>query len=169
MGEIEVLLHQHNSHAAAATEQGDDTLDVFDGRGLDAFGRFVKKQKPRTHDQGAGYGELLLLTAREIAAPPPQHGEQDGKQFENLIRQSARGARQAGKTGTKVLLDREQRKYLAALRNDGNAGPRPGGGGQPGDVPTGERDAAGLDRIEPRDGAQQAGFPSKRLMRANDL
>ena len=42
--EVEVLLHQHDGQAEPIAQQGERLRDLFDDRGLDAFGRLVEQQ-----------------------------------------------------------------------------------------------------------------------------
>ncbi len=81
-------------------------------------------QQLRPRHQGAADGELLLLAARKVAAAPAQHLLQH--------RETARRHRpvccacraSAGaEAGLQILLDREQREDLAALRHEADAAP----------------------------------------------
>lgn len=51
----------------------DHVANLFDYRGLNAFGRFIEDQQLRTARQGATYRQLLLLSAREIASASMLH------------------------------------------------------------------------------------------------
>ncbi len=123
--EIEILLDQHDRHLAKAAQVGDRAADVLDDRGLDALGRLIEQQQARPRHQRAADGKLLLLAAGEVAAAPAQHVAQHRKQREHVIRHAAVGALERRKAGLEILLHRQQRKDLAALRHIGDAAPRP--------------------------------------------
>ncbi len=88
----------------------------------------------RPHHQRAADRELLLLAAGEVAAAPPQHAVQHREQREHVVRDVAVVARERREAGLEVLLDRQQRKDLAALRHIGDAAPRALVGLERGDV-----------------------------------
>src|SRR5215510_8183857 len=50
---IEILLDQHDGHFAKPPQISDGAADILDDRRLDAFRRFVKQKKLRTHHQRA--------------------------------------------------------------------------------------------------------------------
>ena len=54
------------------------TAPISDDRRLDAFGRFVEDQQARPAGQGAANGQLLLLPARQVAAPALLHCSSTG-------------------------------------------------------------------------------------------
>src|SRR3954454_16677646 len=97
--EVEILLDEQNGQPAALAQQANDPRDFLDDARLDALGRLVEHKQARPRDQRAGDRKLLLLSARQIAAAPPQHRPQHRKHFENLIRQPALAARQHGEPG----------------------------------------------------------------------
>ncbi len=69
-------------------------------------------------------GELLLLAAGKIAAAPRQHLLQHRKKLEHMRRRALRSARFSGaKPDSRILLHRQQRKHLRALRNECDARP----------------------------------------------
>ena len=76
------------------------------------------------HDQRPADRQLLLLAAGEVAAPAAQHGLEDREQLEDVVGNAALAARQRAEAGLQVLLDRQQREDLAALRHDGDAAAR---------------------------------------------
>ena len=82
--EIEVLLDQHDCHSAL-DEFVEHDADLLDDVGLDAFGWLVEKKHLRLADEGAGEGELLLLSAGQVAAHAFGHGREDGEQFVNFL------------------------------------------------------------------------------------
>ena len=96
--------------------------DVLDDRGLDALGRLVEHEQLRPGHQRPGDGELLLLAAREVAAAPPQHVVEHGKEREDLVVDDALVARARREAGHQVFAHGEQRKNLAALRHIAEAG-----------------------------------------------
>ena len=105
--------------------------------------------------QRAGDGELLLLTARKIAAGPvPQvaQGREQGDRFIHGV-----GAVQPMCPGgdTQVLGHGEVGEDLAPLRHDGEARPRPPVGRHVGDVGLAEDDAATAHRNQAGKTAQQ--------------
>src|SRR5574343_786018 len=72
-GEVVVLLDQHDGHVAAVGQHADDAADVLDDAGLDALGGLVQDQQLGARGQRPGDGQLLLLTAGEVAAAAVQH------------------------------------------------------------------------------------------------
>src|SRR5690606_23867218 len=103
-------------------------------------------------------GELLLLTARQVAAAPTQHVAQHREQLEDLVGYGAPGPRQRREASAQILLDGQAGEYLAALRHVGEteAGPpvrrhRAEGGPFPADAALG-------DGMQAEDGAQQRGL-----------
>jgi hypothetical protein len=77
--ELEILLDEHNGHLAALPQVGDRPSDLFDDRRLNALCRLIEQEQPRSCDQRAADRELLLLSPRQIAAPPPQMLPSAGK------------------------------------------------------------------------------------------
>ncbi|MDT4866896.1 hypothetical protein FQZ97_1017790 [compost metagenome] len=100
---------------------------------------------------------MLLLPAREVAAPPPEHLLQDREQLEQLGR-DRRAALFGGQPHLQVFLDREAAKNLAALRHETHAQPGPLVGCGLGDRDAVERDAAALDGHQPHERFQQRGL-----------
>ena len=87
-GEVEILLDQHDRHAALLAEVVDGAADILDDRGLDTLGRLVQHQQPGSGDQRPRDRELLLLATREVSAAPAQHGLQHGEEVEEFYRQA---------------------------------------------------------------------------------
>src|SRR5215218_10236765 len=156
--EIEILLDQDDGHLAALAQIGDGAADVLDDRGLDAFGRLVEDEELRAHDERAADGELLLLAAREVAAAPAQHLGKHREEREHVVRNGVPGPRQRRKAGAQVLLDREQRKNLAALRHERDAPPRALEGGERRHVLAVPEDAAAGRALLTDDRAHQRGL-----------
>ena len=87
--EWELLLDQKHSEAFFFVEPEDDVADFVDDIGLDAFGGLVEDQQLRLKDERPAYGELLLLSAGEVAAAAVQHLLEHGKQIEDALRNFA--------------------------------------------------------------------------------
>ena len=125
VGEVEILLDQQDRHVAALAQEDDGAADVLDDRGLDAFGRLVEHQELGPHGERAADRELLLLAARQVAAAPAQHRLQHREELEHLVRDLLAGRGwQRREAGLEVLLHRQQREDLAALRHQRHAAPR---------------------------------------------
>ena len=105
-------------------EPGDGAADVLDDRGLDALGRLVEDEQLRPRDQRPGDGELLLLAAGEVAAAAPEHVRQHREEVEDVGGDRPVGALERREPGLEVLLDRQQREDVAALRHVADAEPR---------------------------------------------
>src|SRR5437588_6365462 len=123
-GKVEILFDQHDRQIAEAAQIGNRAADILDDRGLDAFGRLVEQQQFRPHHQRAADRQLLLLAAGEIAAAPAQHRIQHRKQREYVVGNVAVLALERAEAGLEIFLHRQQRKDLAALRHEDDAGPR---------------------------------------------
>ncbi len=80
------------------------------------------------------------------------------EQLEDLVGDETQLAADRREAGLEVLLHRQQREDLAALRNIGDAAPGAGMRRQPGDVAVLPEDAAARDRLVPDDRAQQRGL-----------
>src|SRR5690606_25683893 len=126
-------------------EQADDALYVLDDRRLDALGRLVEDEQPGAGRERASDRELLLLAAREVAAPPAQHGVQDREELEQLVRDAA-GAAAGREAHAQVLLDGEPGEDLASLRHVADAHRHPALGRQAADALAVEPDLAGTGR-----------------------
>src|SRR5258706_4575457 len=116
--EPEHLLRHHYREVAFGLQAIERLGDVLDDRRLDAFGRLVEDQHFRVRHQRAGDGELLLLSAGQIAALAVAHLVQYRKSIvdelgNDLVRHVLH-ARQD------VLLDSEIGKNHAALRHIGH-------------------------------------------------
>src|SRR5437899_7888073 len=68
--EAQHLLADDDAEIADAADIAQQAGDVPDDRGLDALGRLVKQQHLRIAREGACDRELLLLSARQVAATP---------------------------------------------------------------------------------------------------
>src|SRR3954470_20008205 len=120
-GKVEILFDQHDGDVAEIAQVGDRAADVLDDRGLDALGRLVEQQQLWPHHQRPADRELLLLAAGQIATAPAEHGLQHRKQREHVIRNVPVLALERAEAGLEILLDRQQRKDLAALRHEADA------------------------------------------------
>ena len=88
-----------------------------------AVGRLFEDEQFRARHQSAGYGQLLLLAAGEIAATTAQHRLEHGKQLEQLCRNVPVGGPERRKAGFQVFLYRQKRENPATLRHMGDARP----------------------------------------------
>src|SRR5579863_1142606 len=156
--EVEILLHEKDRHVAARREVADDALDLLDDRRLDALGRLVEDEEAGFRDQSPRDRELLLLTAREIAAAPLQHVAQHREERENLVGDAALARRQRREARLQVLPYRETRKNFASLRHQRDAAPRTLMRLERGDVGAFPGNAAGADRLQADQSAEQAGL-----------
>ena len=102
-------------------ERADHALDVLDDRRLDAFGRLVEDQQLRLRRQRAADRELLLLAARQVAAAPVRASASAPGTARTDRAGIARAARLRGEAHAQVLLDRQAREDLAALRHVADA------------------------------------------------
>src|SRR5450755_3452098 len=114
-GEGQLLLDQQ--HGDPFVDQSDDDLaDLVNDVGLNPLGGLVEDQQLRIERQRAPHRQLLLLPAGEIPAPAPQHLLEHREQREHALRDLAVGTL-ATASDEQVLLDRQEREELAALRN----------------------------------------------------
>ena len=125
--ERQLLLDQQHRDARVAIEPQDDVADLVHDVRLNAFGRLVQNQQRRLEHERAADRELLLLSAREIAAAPAQHLLQHRKQVEDLRRNRTPAAGARREADAQVLLDRQLRKDLASLGHVADAEPRAAG------------------------------------------
>ncbi|MCY1239417.1 hypothetical protein D9M72_522100 [compost metagenome] len=100
---------------------------------------------------------MLLLPARKVAASSVDHLLEHGEQLEQL-RRNGRAAALVGQAHAQVLLDREPREDLAALRDEADAGPGPVVRRGLVDRLAFEFDAAALDGHEAHERLQQRGL-----------
>src|SRR3954466_1114173 len=153
-GELDVLLHEQDGHPAALQE-AQHALDVlYDGR-LDPFGGLIEEEQRGPSDQSADDGELLLLAAGEISAPPVAHGGERGEEREQLVEGGALAAASGRLADRDVLRDRQPGKDLAPLRDVADAAPRPLVRREPGHVLVLEPDGPGTDGQHPHDAPEQ--------------
>src|SRR4030095_10421404 len=89
--------------------------DVLDDRRLDSLRRLVEHEQLRAHREAPADRELLLLSARKIAATTVQHLAQHREHFEDTFG-NWRVRRSRGESQSKILEDGKARKNLAALR-----------------------------------------------------
>ena len=128
--EVEVLLDKYDRHPAI-DELSQDDADLLDHVWLDTLRGFIKKQHLGVADEGAGDGQLLLLSAGQIAAHALGHGFEHREEFENFF-----GNGSAATVGTRlqadlqIFGDRELRENLPPLGNQRDAFARPAIGGK---------------------------------------
>src|SRR5437667_9882156 len=116
--------------------------------------RLVEDEQARVRHEGAPDREHLLLAARERAAEDALTLGELGKEVEDLLDRPRVGAAAAVRGGRhEVLVHREVRKDLAALRHEADPDLRDAVGRQPVDRPAQETDLAGLQPYDPHDGA----------------
>src|SRR5262249_13381271 len=154
-GKLEILLDQHDRHLALIAQIGDGAPDVLYDGGLNALGRLVQHDQLGLHYQGAGDRQLLLLAAPEVAAAPPEHRLEPREQLKRLGGEGAPRSRQAGIAGLEVLLNREQRENLAALRDIADPAPCALVGTHVRDVVAVKKDRSGTDGLVADDRAQE--------------
>src|SRR4029077_4049712 len=157
-GKVEILFDQDDGDVAKAAKIGDRAADIFDDRGLDAFGRLVEQQQVLAHHTRAADRELLLLAAGEIAAAAREHRLQYREEREHVLGDIAVLALERTKAGLEVFLDGEQWKNLPPLRHQTDAAPRPFIGPEGCDVGALQRDRSAGNRILPDHRAQQTGL-----------
>jgi hypothetical protein len=155
-GEAQDLLGHDDGEAARVADRLQRPAHLADDRGLDALGGLVEEQDLRAAGERPRDGELLLLPAREVAAAPSLHLQQDREHVVEILRHLAgAGDRQAG---LDVLLHRHGREDHAALRHVGEALGDPGMALEPGHVRALDLDRPGLDRHEAHQGLHQGGL-----------
>src|SRR6056297_3050581 len=154
--ELEVLLDEDDRHFPLVPQIIYDTRNIFDDRGLNAFGRLIQNQQGRACNESPPDRQLLLLTTGEIPASTVQHILQYGKELADFIRHEALARTGRRIASFEILLHREQRKNFAPLRYQGDAFARTLMLRHLRDVHIRPVDSPGADRLLPRDGAQQA-------------
>src|SRR6266545_2643673 len=140
-GERHVLFHQQDRHAVAV-EHVDDLADLRHHARHQAFRRLVQEDDLGREHHGAGYGEHLLLAAREGAAGLVASLGQYREVLVDLVEQRPlRLLRHAAtvETGPEVLHDGEEAEDPAVLRHIADTEPRQPMGRHP-------RDRASLER-----------------------
>jgi len=156
-GEVVILLHQENGHFPRFRQTADGPLDVLDDGGLDTFRRLIQNQELGPHGQGPTDGQLLLLTAGEVAATPVQHLFQDREHGENPLWDFA-VARAGGQAHEQVFFHRQARENFPALGHVADACLGPLMGGQGSDVPFPEGNAPGFGGQQAHEAFEQGGF-----------
>lgn len=106
--------------------QGVDFLDfaeglcnILDDRWLNTLGGFVEKQGLGFGEEGSSDGELLLLSAGEVAGLALAHIKENGKECVNFVQ--IRIGRRRGGAGKEVFENGHVRKNHSALWNEGEA------------------------------------------------
>src|SRR6266540_1076952 len=156
--ERELLLDQQHGYALLG-EAHDDVADLGNDVGLDTLGGLVQDQQLGVERQRAPHRQLLLLPARQVAAAPAEHVLERREQIEHPLRDLARGrAAPAEPPDAQVLLHRQRREDLAALRHEPNPGPRARLGRLAGEVRAVELDLARRRGQEAHDHLEQRGL-----------
>jgi len=86
-----------------------------------AFGGLIQDQQAWLQHQRAADGELLLLSAGQVAAAPAQHFLQHRKQLEDLLWNVPELALACRQADAQILFHRELRKDLPTLWNIADA------------------------------------------------
>ncbi len=81
----ETLLDDQDREAKLLVELVEHVPDLRDDVGLNPFGRLVEDQELGVERERATHRQLLLLTAREIAASPLHHVLEHGKELEDAL------------------------------------------------------------------------------------
>ena len=141
---LEILLDQQNGHLPLLPQVDDGAADVLDDRRLDALGRLVE------HQQAAGGSPAPGRSPVAAAGRRTDH-RRAGAAWSRAPGNSSKTSSwtpplapfQQRKAGLQVLLDREQRKDLAALRHEGDAAACALVRGKPADILAVPDDTAG--------------------------
>src|SRR3954471_11478809 len=118
------LLLDHQHRHTLFMQMRDDVADLRHDVRLDALRRLVEDQQLRIQRQRAPHRQLLLLSARQIAPAPAEHGLQHRKQRQHFFWQVALA--QGEPPDHQVLLHGERREDLAALWDKADTGTRAG-------------------------------------------
>ena len=128
--EIEILLDDHDRQMQLVDELVQGVADLVDDARLNPFGRLVEQEDFRSADKGPGDGQLLLLTAREVAPHAAGHPFEHGEEGIDLFGNRARTVGPRFQADPQVFLDGELRKDFASLRHQGDACSAPADGPQ---------------------------------------
>src|SRR5665213_3918542 len=82
--EVEIQLDKHDRHPAI-DQFSQHHANLLDDVRLDSFGRLIQKKYFGLADQRACEGELLLLSAGQVAAHAFGHGLENGEQFVDFL------------------------------------------------------------------------------------
>src|SRR5258708_862009 len=115
--ERQLLLDQQHGKPLFLVQLQNDVADFVNDIGLNPFGRLVKNQQLRFEHEGAADRELLLLSARKVAATAVQHLLQHGKQIEDTTWNRTWAIRARAQTHTQIFLHCQLRKNFAPLRH----------------------------------------------------
>src|SRR5580700_5864942 len=80
--EGKLLLDQKHGQSFFLIQSQNNVANLVDNIWLDPFGRLIENQQLRLENKRPANRELLLLTARKVAATPLQHLLQHRKQVE---------------------------------------------------------------------------------------
>ena len=87
--ETDDLFRDENGERVELLDFAKGFCDVLDDGGLDAFGWFVEEQNLWFCKQGATYGELLLLSTREVSGFALAHLVQYGEKGVDLVQRGS--------------------------------------------------------------------------------
>ena len=139
-------------------EPQQNIADLLNDIGLDALGRLIQNQQLGVEHQGAADGQLLLLPARQVAAPPAQHLFQDRKEVKHHIRDRPPPVTPRRQADAQVFLNRQLGKDLAPLGHVTDTQPRPQLGRATRQLQVLKPQAARGGRQDAHDGLQQGGL-----------
>src|SRR4051812_36606688 len=117
--EAQHLLADDNAEIADTANVAEQPRDILDDRGLNAFGRLIEQQHFRIARQRPRNRQLLLLSARQIAAAAALEILEDRKKIVDLVWNIALTS--DNQSGLDVLLHRHGAEDLTALRHIGEA------------------------------------------------
>src|SRR5262249_33339408 len=113
------ILLDHQDRLTEPAEALDDAEDLLEHQWRHAERRLVEQDQPRLEDQRPRHLQHLLLAAGKIAGAAPSRLAQHGKRLVEPLDLRLELGRARARVGpeTQVLLDRHQRKDVAALRH----------------------------------------------------
>ena len=148
---LPVSVPNHSSLMRGGEELRDDD------RG-DARGRLVEHQHRRAGHQSAPDGDLLALAAGELPGGLAALLGEDGEQRAHLLERRADVVAAQVGAHLEVLVDRQVREDVRALRDEGDAAGDARLRGEGADVLAGERDAPGRERQQPEQRLHRGGL-----------
>src|SRR5215469_1417405 len=113
--EWQLLFHQKHSQPLFPVQFEDNVADFVDDVRLYTFGGLVENQQLGLENQCSTNRQLLLLSAREVAATPVKHLLQHGEQMEDMLRNGLGSILVHAQGYTQVFFDRQMCKDLAPL------------------------------------------------------
>ena len=147
---------------AAAMDVANHLRHGVDGLRRQRGRRLIEHEDAGARHQGARNGEQLLLAARERPGRLAPPGREEGKGLvhpgEICLERSRVGAADEA-PDAEILIDRQQRKDVLALRHEGQASPYDEVRGEPVDALAVELDTATAGRHQARDRLERRRFP----------